>query len=117
MQLCFNIASISMSRTYWSSPKAVYGHAQAKLKNLWHEPNGRRPKQVLWWAPSCNHPASSASRSPGFKAHIHNLPDSDNSKPLNYSNNCLNHLMPKKCLSPKSRNFKSNPKATKSNPK
>ena len=62
-------------------------------------------------------PASSASRSPRFKAHLHNLPYSDNSKPLNYSNNFLNHLMPKECLSPESRNFKSNPKATKYNPK
>ena len=66
---------------------------------------------------SCNPPASSASRSPRFKAQLHNLPCSDNSKPLNYSNNFLNHLMPKECLSPKFRNFKSNPKATKSNPK
>ena len=87
------------------------------LKNPWHGPNGPRPKQVPWWAPSCNPPASSASHSRRFKAHCNNLPYSDNSKPLNYSNNLLSHLMPKKCLSPKTRNFKSNPKATKSNPK
>ena len=57
------------------------------------------------------------SRSARFKAHLHNLPYSDNSKAVNYSNNFLNHLMPKECLSPKSRTFKSNPKATKSSPK
>ena len=52
-----------------------------------------------------------------LKAHLQNLPYSDNSKPLNDSNNFPNHLMRKECLSPKSRTFKSNPKATKSNPK
>ena len=95
----------------------MYGRFQAKLKNPWHGPNGPRPKQVPGWAPSCNPPASLASHSPRFRAHRNNLPYSDNSKPLNYSNNFLNLLMPKECLSPKSRNFKSTPKATKSNPK
>ena len=71
----------------------MYGRSQAKLKKPWHGPNGPRPKQVPWWAPLCNSPASSASGSPRFKAHLHNLPYSDNSKPLNYSNNFLNHLM------------------------
>ena len=94
----------------------MYERSLAKLKNPWHGRNGLRPKQVPRWTPSGNPPASSASRSPSFKAQLHNLPYSDNSKPLHYSNNFPIQLTPKECLSPKSRNFKSNPKATKSNP-
>ena len=63
LQLCFHF-------NVQDAPKAVYGRSQAKLKKSWHGPNGPRPKQVPWWAPLCNPPASSASHSPRFEAHL-----------------------------------------------